>query len=70
MGSTVMPSKSCFFHFNKIRKLDNNRDLISAKNIKIQILNLQKEVKINIFGLILYFFMKNLNKKILIYFID
>ena len=56
MGSTVMPSKSCFFHFNKVKKLDNNHDLISAKNIKIQILNLKKEVKINIFWINLILF--------------
>ena len=60
MGSTVMPSKSCFFHFNKSRKLDNNHDLNSAKNIKIQILNLKNEVKINIFPINLIFFYENI----------
>ena len=50
-----MPGKSSNLHFNKIRKIDNNYDLISAKNIKIQILNLKNEVKINIFNFNLIF---------------
>ncbi len=62
-SETVMPCKSSNLHFNKLRKIDNNYDLISAKNIKIQILNLKNEIKINIFNFNLIFFYELLEQE-------
>jgi hypothetical protein len=58
-----MPEKTSNLHYNKIRKIDNNYDLISAKNIKTQILNLKNEVKINIFSFNLIFFYEKLEQE-------
>lgn len=70
-AKTTMPEKTGnnFFRFNRKIKL-NEGNLFSAKNIKIQILNLKNEVRINTFKINLIFFMKYYHKKILIYIID
>ena len=51
-----------FFRFNRKIKL-NEGNLFSAKNIKIQILNLKNEVRINTFKITLIFFYEILSQE-------